>query len=178
MLLAGDTRRTDKRRLPRAKPPSLKRCGCSPSSAVLRPSLSGAPVWQRRGSGRTNLGVTAVLRSGRPSGRRAGRRCWHTFRGAVWCKSTRIDGPSHKRAGQTVGLAGIEPATSALSVLRSNRLSYSPRRLRSYTSSSRHELLSPKESHRHRLPATEPHPHIVPQRITISDRSLLSRRQT
>jgi len=27
----------------------------------------------------------------------------------------------------TVGLAGIEPATSALSVLRSNRLSYSPR---------------------------------------------------
>jgi hypothetical protein len=25
-----------------------------------------------------------------------------------------------------VGLAGIEPATSALSVLRSNRLSYSP----------------------------------------------------
>jgi hypothetical protein len=126
MLLAGDTRsrracrhtrRTGRRRLPRAKPPSLKRCGCSPSSAVLRPSLSGAPVWQRRGSGRTNLGVTAVLRSGRPSGRRAGRRCWHTFHGAVWCKTTRMDGPSHKRAGQTVGLARIELATSALSVL-------------------------------------------------------------
>src|SRR3984957_5519620 len=28
--------------------------------------------------------------------------------------------------GSVVGLAGIEPATSALSVLRSNRLSYSP----------------------------------------------------
>lgn len=27
---------------------------------------------------------------------------------------------------EDVGLAGIEPATSALSVLRSNRLSYSP----------------------------------------------------
>ena len=30
------------------------------------------------------------------------------------------------RTGERVGLAGIEPATSALSVLRSNRLSYSP----------------------------------------------------
>ena len=32
-----------------------------------------------------------------------------------------------------VGLAGIEPATSALSVLRSNRLSYSPGAGRRYT---------------------------------------------
>ncbi len=32
-----------------------------------------------------------------------------------------------------VGLAGIEPATSALSVLRSNRLSYSPADLPGYT---------------------------------------------
>jgi hypothetical protein len=30
------------------------------------------------------------------------------------------------RLAKVVGLAGIEPATSALSVLRSNRLSYSP----------------------------------------------------
>ncbi len=35
--------------------------------------------------------------------------------------------PSSSKETTLVGLAGIEPATSALSVLRSNRLSYSPR---------------------------------------------------
>jgi hypothetical protein len=38
---------------------------------------------------------------------------------AIWSERDR-------RCSVLVGLAGIEPATSALSVLRSNRLSYSP----------------------------------------------------
>jgi hypothetical protein len=46
-----------------------------------------------------------------------------------------------------VGLAGIEPATSALSVLRSNRLSYSP--AASAGSIARHiQQVSPFSGHR------------------------------
>src|SRR5690242_13590340 len=50
---------------------------------------------------------------------------------------TRTFAPRVGRVGDlrvlVVGLAGIEPATSALSVLRSNRLSYSPGAGRRYT---------------------------------------------
>src|SRR5437762_11851392 len=42
--------------------------------------------------------------------------------------SSAFDGGRPERPEASVGLAGIEPATSELSALRSNRLSYSPAR--------------------------------------------------
>ena len=49
----------------------------------------------------------------------------NVLRGSIsWFRKARY---SHSPGVSMVGLAGIEPATSALSVLRSNRLSYSPR---------------------------------------------------
>jgi hypothetical protein len=44
-----------------------------------------------------------------------------------WCRCGASPcGRSHKSPGGRVGLGGLEPPTSALSVLRSNQLSYSP----------------------------------------------------
>ena len=55
----------------------------------------------------------------------ADRPCWDTSWDGV-SLVRRHERENASELGQRVGLAGIEPATSALSVLRSNRLSYSP----------------------------------------------------
>src|SRR5437588_11608781 len=58
---------------------------------------------------------------------------WHgRVNGGQWrsrLRSPEMASDLGKLGPRLVGLAGIEPATSALSVLRSNRLSYSPERI-------------------------------------------------
>jgi hypothetical protein len=98
---------------------------------ISRPGKSGAPVEERGGGEwgvaeekKVSSGVTATLGA-------VGRRTGQELRGGGLVASN--DAAIHDgHLALAMGLAGFEPATSRLSSVRSNQLSYKPER-REYT---------------------------------------------
>ena len=138
---AGDQRRTGQhRRDPRAGAPATR--GPPPVASCVGP-LRPPPLSGRSGPDQRPPAADPARRGGGRR-RRAG---WPTQAG-----HRQEQGDQHPSehghddrppAPRAVGLAGIEPATSSLSGMRSNRLSYSPAVVRSSRRSERHPTTRP-----------------------------------